>query len=134
MPENRRKPLIGNDLRANANAYIEGRTVREPAILQMTQYNVDEKFITAKFLDVDDLRKAYNILLDHGFTKDHIVLAIVGETEDKFFDSPDALEKEFKTGNEEYKYVAMGLESGSKETTYYVSGVWDANNAVKIND
>ena len=134
MQFTKRKPLIGNDLRSNANAMTEVHSIREPALIQMTPYNVSEKFITAKFLKFADLRRSYNILLDHGFDKDALVLAIIGEKEDKFFDSIDKLEKEFEDKEGKYKYVSMGLESPGKEITYYVSGVWDSNNAAKIND
>lgn len=130
----KRTQLISDDLRANANATTQGNSVRDPNHIRLTSYNVDEKFITAKFANVDDLRKAYDIIVDHDYPKEEIVLAIVGSTEDEFFKSVDALEDAFKKGNEEYKYVSMGLESTSSEMTHYVSGVWDSNNAVQINN
>ena len=130
----KRTQLISDDLRANANATTQGNSVRDPNHIRLTSYNVDEKFITAKFANVDDLRKAYDIIVDHDYPKEEIVLAIVGSTEDEFFKSVDALEDAFKKGNEEYKYVSMGLESTSSEMTHYVSGVWDSNNAVIINN
>lgn len=134
MEENKRPQLISDDLTTNANATTQGPSVREPNLIRLTPYNVDEKFITAKFTNVDDLRKAYDIIVSHDYPAEEIVLAIVGTTEDEFFKSVDALEKAFEEGNAEHKYVSMGLESTSSEMTHYVSGVWDSNNAVIINN
>ncbi len=132
--EQKRTQLISDDLRANANATTQGNSVRDPNHIRLTSYNVDEKFITAKFANVDDLRKAYDIIVNHGYPNDEIVLAIVGRTEDEFFKSVDALGRAFEEENAEHKYVSMGLESTSSEMTHYISGVWDSNNAVIINN
>lgn len=134
MQDEKRPDLISNDLRSNANAHENVDSVRDPNLIRLTSYNVDEKFITAKFANVADLRKAYDIIVDHDFPAEEIVLAIVGRTEDEFFKSVDALEKAFEEDNAEHKYVSMGLESVSSEMTHYVSGVWDSNNAVQINN
>lgn len=132
VKKDKRKQYLSNDLRSNANAYTEGNSVREITNLQMTSYNVDEKFITAKFDNIEDDKNAYDTLIEHGYTSDAIVLAIIGDEEDTYCTTFKELEDEYN--KDKNKVVAMGLEAINKELLYYVSGVWDSNHAKVINN
>lgn len=134
MDENN-KNLISEDLTTDANADQQTTDIRDTTNLVLTKYNVDEKFIVAKFSDIEDLRKSYDAIVEHGFPKEEIVLAIVGKNEDEFFKSVDALDEAFKKeDHKQYQYISMGLESSSPEMSAYVSKIWDAHNAVIVNN
>ncbi len=133
MINEERNANVSDDLTTNANADEVTSDLRDSSLINLTKYNVDEKFITAKFASLDDAKRAYEALTKHGYPRESIVLAIPGETEDQFFNSFDALVTEFTKGDKHYRYVSMGLESLSPEQTVYVSSVWDAHNAVTIN-
>lgn len=134
MAEENKKALISEDLTTDANADQQTSSIRETSDLVLTKYNVDEKFITAKFANVEDLKKSYDSIVENGYPKEQIVLAIVGHKEDEFYKSVDALKKAYDDETAENKYVSMGLEVDSDEIRNYVCGVWDSNHASKIND